>query len=196
MQTFMPPPGTTTFLDNEKTLQLRPRDVRAEEWAALLGQEVYSAQGHILSVTLEVLVDRDFELADLIAYIADDANWPTTAESSRNALAYKLDDYRRTNLFSSKGLKVRDLLKQHTCSVLALRELRNEDKSLITAVIARSLFDVFGRYHNIGRRRRVSFKGPLGTMARQNAFGLSSTRHMSSPRAIAFRLRATPSLST
>ena len=60
------PPGATTFLDTEKTLQLRPRDVKAEEWAALLGQEVYSPQGHVLSVTLEALDGQDFDIQDMI----------------------------------------------------------------------------------------------------------------------------------
>ena len=149
------PPGTARYLDNESTLQLRPRDVKAEEWAALLGQEIYSAQGHILSVTVEALAAKDFEIADMLAYIADDANWPGTAESSRNALTYKLDDYRRTNLFCSKGLKAGELLRAHACNILALRDLRNEDKSLVTAVIARTLFDALGKYHN--RKKVASF---------------------------------------
>ena len=139
------PPGTLKWLGTEKVLQIRPRDIRAEEWAALLGQEVYSPQGHILGVTVEALSGRNFEIDDMIAYISDDTNWPDVADSSRNAVKYKLDDYRRTNLFSSSGLRVKDLLQRHTCSILSLRELRNEDKSLITAVIARSLFDIFGK---------------------------------------------------
>ena len=149
------PPGTTTFLDTENLLQLRPRDVRAEEWAALFGQEVYSPQGHVLSVTLEVLDGQDFDIHDMLTYIADDTNWPNTSESSRNAITYKLDDYRRTNLFSSGGLKVKDLLEKETCNILSLRELRNEDKSLITAVIARSLFDILGKHHN--KKKMASF---------------------------------------
>jgi len=149
------PEGTTRFLGTEETLKLRPRDVRAEEWAALLGQEIYSPQGHILSVTLEALDGQDFEIGDMIDFIADDANWPNMADSSRNAITYKLDDYRRTNLFSADGLKVTDLLQEGTCNILSLRELRNEDKSLITAVIARSLFDILGRHHN--RKKSASF---------------------------------------
>lgn len=149
------PEGTTKFLGTEVTLQLRPRDVRAEEWAALLGQEVYSPQGHILSVTLEALSGQDFEIGDMIDYISDDANWRNIADASRNAIAYKLDDYRRTNLFSANGLKVSDLLEEGTCNILSLRELRNEDKSLITAVIARSLFDILGKHHN--KKKTASF---------------------------------------
>ena len=149
------PPGSTTFLGTEQTLQIRPKDVRAEEWCALLGQEVYSPQGHIITATLEALGDADFDITDMLTYIADDTKWPTVAESSRNAISYKLDDYRRTKLFSAGGLSVRDFLEDGTCNILSLRELRNEDKSLITAVIARNLFDVLGKHHN--KKKTASF---------------------------------------
>ena len=149
------PPGTTPFLSTERILQIRPKDVRAEEWCALLGQEVYGPQGHIITATLEALADRNYEITDILDYIADDTNWPTVAESSRNAISYKLDDYRRTNLFSANGLKVKDFLNEGTCNILSLRELRNEDKSLITAVIARNLFDILGKHHN--KKKTSSF---------------------------------------
>lgn len=149
------PPGSTTFLGTEQTLQIRPRDVRAEEWCALLGQEVYSSQGHIIAATLEALGDDDFEIDDMLSYIGDDTKWPTIAESSRSAITYKLDDYRRTNLFSAGGLRIKDFLEDGACSILSLRELRNEDKSLITAVIARNLFDILGRHHN--KKKTASF---------------------------------------
>lgn len=142
------PPRTTTFLGTEKILQIRPRDVKAEEWCALLGQEVYSPQGHIITATLEALGDTDYEITDMLNYIANNINWPTVSESSRNAISYKLDDYRRTSLFSASGLRVKDFLEEGTCNILTLRELRNEDKSLITAVIARNLFDILGMHHN------------------------------------------------
>lgn len=149
------PPGSTVFLGTEKTLQIRPKDVRAEEWCALLGQEVYSPQGHIITTTLDTLGNGDFEIGDMLDYIEDDTNWPTVAESSRNAISYKLDDYRRTNLFSANGLHIKDFLEDGTCNILSLRELRNEDKSLITAVIARNLFDILGKHHN--RKKTASF---------------------------------------
>ena len=106
---------------------------------------------------LERLGDAEFELSDMLAFIADDNNWPTVAESSRNAISYKLDDYRRTDLFSANGLRVKDFLTDGTCNILSLRELRNEDKSLITAVIARNLFDILGKHHN--KKKTSSFFG-------------------------------------
>lgn len=149
------PPGTTQFLGSERKLQVRPKDVKAEEWCALIDQEVYSAQGHIVATTLESLGDNDFEVSDMLAYIADDSNWPTVAESSRNAISYKLDDYRRTNLFSAKGIRVSEFLEEGACNILSLRDLRNVDKSLVTAVIARNLFDILGKHHN--KKKTASF---------------------------------------
>ena len=142
------PPTTTKFLGTEKTLQIRPKDVKPEEWCTFLGQEVYGPQGHIISSTVEALGNTDYEIDDILNYIADDSRWPNVAESSRNAILYKLDDYRRTNLFSSNGLSLNELLKDGMCNIFSLRELRNEDKSLITAVIARNLFNILGRHHN------------------------------------------------
>ena len=149
------PAGATNFLGTERTLQIRPKDVKGDEWCALLGQEVYSPQGHIIIATLEALGDRNYEITDILRYIADDSHWPNISESSRNAISYKLDDYRRTRLFASDGLAIKDLLEDGSCNILLLRELRNEDKSLITAVIARNIFDILGRHHN--RKKTASF---------------------------------------
>lgn len=153
--TVYSPPGTTRFIGTEKLLQIKPKDVKAEEWCALLGQEVYSPQGHILAQTLEALGDSDYEITDILNYIADDSKWSAVAETSRNAISYKLDDYRRTNLFSATAPSITGLIEEGRCSVLSLRELRNEDKSLITAVIARNLFDILGKHHN--KKKNASF---------------------------------------
>lgn len=144
---FFVPPGSTKFLGDEIELTVRPQDVTHAEWCALLGQEVYSPQGHILSRTLEAVGTTSFSVADMIDYIRDDANWNGVADSSRNAILYKLDDYARTKLFSPTGLSAKDFLVPGTCNVLMLRDLRNEDKSLITAIIARQLFTIMGERH-------------------------------------------------
>lgn len=147
IQIFIPP-NTPKFLGDEIELTIRPGDVTHEEWCGLLGQEVYSAQGHILSQTLDALTGKPFSIEDMIAYVDDVHNWGGVADSSRNAILYKLDDYRRTGLFSDTGIEITRFLKPGTCSVLMLRDLRNEDKALVTAIIARQLFTTMGEYHN------------------------------------------------
>jgi hypothetical protein len=142
------PPGAQKFLGDEIDLRIRPSDVSHEEWCSILDQDVYGPQGHILAQTIEHFGGRPFEIADMLSYIAAPANWPGIAESSRNAIAYKLEDYDRTGLFDSKGMSVRDFLKKGVCNILMLRDLRNEDKALVTAVIARQLFTIMGEHHN------------------------------------------------
>jgi hypothetical protein len=154
------PPGVTRFLGDEIELKIRPSDVLHEEWCALLGQEVYSSQGHIIAKTLERLDGQNYSLEDMIRYIANPQAWAGIAESSRNVLIYRLNDYARTGLFSPSGLNIESLLIPGRCNIFMLRELRDEDKALVTAILARQLFTTMGRYHH---QRRVSefFEGQV-----------------------------------
>lgn len=141
------PPNTEPFLGDEIKFRLQPRYVTAEDWCSLLGQEVYGPQGHIISETCEALAPANYSLDDMIGYISDASNWPGIAEVSRNALVYKLTDYRRTGLFDPAGLDVKSLLTPGVANIFMLRDLRNEDKSLVTAIIARQLFLIMGQHH-------------------------------------------------
>ncbi|MEJ2788353.1 MULTISPECIES: DUF87 domain-containing protein [unclassified Pseudoxanthomonas] len=142
------PPGTEKFLGVEQEITIRPRDVLPEEWCSLFGQDLYGPQGHIISTSIEALQDKNFGIDDLIAHIETDANWPNTSQSSRSALLYKLEDYRRTRLFDQNGVGIEQLLTKEHCHLLMLRDLRNEDKALVTAIIARQLFSVMGKMHS------------------------------------------------
>ena len=142
------PPGCQKFLGNEKEVRIRPKDISHAEWCGLVSQDVYGPQGHILAATIEALADREFELNDMLRHIADEQNWPEVAESSRNALLYRLEDYQRTLLFSADGLDVVDLLVPGQTTVFMLRDLRNVDKAVITSLLARQLFTHMGRFHN------------------------------------------------
>ena len=141
------PPGSSKITGDEQEFKIRPSQVRHEEWCALIREDAYSPQGHVLAQTLEALAGQNFDLEDMISYIGDATQWPNVAESSRNAVLYKVGDYRRTGLFSAKGLQVKDLLVQGRCSVFLLRDLRNEDKALVTGLIARQLFTLMGEHH-------------------------------------------------
>lgn len=149
------PPGTDKVLGYEEDITLRPRDVTAEDWCSLFDQELYGPQGHIISETMRALVDRDFEISDIVSYISDDANWPGIAEQSRNALLYRFSDYQSSGLFRSDGNKIQDLLTPGYCHLIMLRELRNQDKSLLTSILARKLFDIMGKMHL--RKKHANF---------------------------------------
>ena len=93
----------------------------------------------------------------MLADINRDANWPGIAESTRNAVSYKLEDYADSGLFDPKGLQIIDLLKEGRCNVFMVRELNDSDKSLVAAIIAKSLFRTMGEFHS--RKKLAKFKG-------------------------------------
>jgi len=141
------PPKSNGITGTEQVFQLKTSDVRHEEWCSLIGEEVYSPQGHVLGQAIEAIQGTAYSLEELIAYIGNQTNWGTEPEASRNALVYKLEGYRRTGLFGASGIEVRDLLKPTQCAVFMLRDLRNEDKSIITTIIARQLSTLMGEHH-------------------------------------------------
>src|SRR5690606_37210279 len=114
------PFGTEKVTGHEIEFQLRADQVKHEEWCALIREDVYGPQGHVLAQALEALEVRSYDLEDILAYIGDNANWANVVDSTRNAVIYKLDDYRRTVLFGTSGLSASDVLKPGLCSVLML----------------------------------------------------------------------------
>lgn len=155
--TLFSPRGYPKLLGEEVEFSIRPSDVELAEWCALLGQEVYSPQGHVLRAALGRLAGRNFSIRDLLADISRDANWPGVAESTRNAVSYKLEDYADSGLFSTEGLQITDLLQTGQCNVFMVRELNDGDKSLVAAIIAKSLFRTMGDFHS--RKKLARFRG-------------------------------------
>ncbi|GKS89886.1 ATP-binding protein [Acidovorax sp. SUPP2539] len=151
------PRGSAKLLGDETEFSIRPSDVDLSEWCALLGQEVYSPQGHVLRAALKRLEGTNFSIADLLADINRDANWPGISEITRNAVSYKLEDYSDSGLFDPNGLQIVDLLKEGRCNVFMLRELSDGDKSLVAAIVAKSLFRAMGEFHS--RKKLAKFKG-------------------------------------
>jgi uncharacterized protein len=147
------PPGSPKFLGDETEFRLRPRDVLHEEWCALLGQDVYSPQGHLLAEVIEKLGDVDYSLDDMLKLLRDGRFSSSVADSSRSVLLYRLGDYSRTGLFHPQGIQIDHLIVAGRCNIFMLRDLRDDDKALVTAILARQLFTVMGKYH---QERKVS----------------------------------------
>ena len=149
------PRVSSQLVGDEEYFTLRTADVLASEWCAILGQTVYSPQGHVVSRTMEALEGQAYDIDEMVNYIDTDSNWGNIADASRNAVSYKLADLGRSKLFSKDGLEIKDLLVPGRCNVFMLRDLTDEDKSLVAAVVARQLFRTMGDYHS--RRKVASF---------------------------------------
>lgn len=144
-------------LGTEIVFRIRPRDVTHEDWCALLSQDVYGPQGHILGETIRNLENCDYTIRDMMNFINDGGNFENVPDISRNAIMYRLAEYDRSDLFSPYGLNPTDLLDPGQCSVFMLRDLHNADISLITAIIARRLFVAMGNFHS--NRKVAGFFG-------------------------------------
>lgn len=146
------PPGAEQITGSEQTFTLSPDQIAHDEWCALIGQEVYSPQGHILGQTLDAL-RSDFGVDSMVDHIESDRNWRNVADNSRQALAYKLKDLQKTGLFKRGGLRIREMLVPGRCNVFMLRDLRDVDKSLVTSIVARQLFTIMGQHHRREKQR-------------------------------------------
>ncbi|WGD54166.1 DUF87 domain-containing protein [Bradyrhizobium sp. CB1650] len=145
------PPKAVRFMGDEVDLKIRPRDLLHEEWCSLLGQEVYGPQGHLLAEVLDRLAHKDFSLEEMTRLLREGRFSSAVSDSSRNVLIYRLSDYDRTGLFDPTGMQIEKLLVPGRCNIFMLRELRDEDKALVTAIIARQLFTIMGQYHQATR---------------------------------------------
>lgn len=132
---------------DEKRFQIRPNQVKHEEWCEILNIEVYGPQGFALNRAIEHQKGKNFSLADITNYIRIPNNLTDIQSSSKSALIYKLEEYDHTNLFSTDGVEISDLLVPGQCNVFLLRDLRDIDKSLVTCVLARQLFTYMGEFH-------------------------------------------------
>lgn len=150
------PPGAESITETEQRFTLAADQVAHDEWCSLIGQDVYSPQGHVLGATINAL-GKDFDVADMTSHVADDQNWRNVAETTRQAVLYKLSDLASTGLFTRAGIRVSDLLVPGRCNVFMLRDLRDADKSLVTSLIARQLFTLMGQHHR--RLKRDAFFG-------------------------------------
>jgi uncharacterized protein len=156
------PKTSKAITGDEKVFYIDPVSVNHGEWCALVGQEPYSPQGHILRETIDFLLDQGtiYSLLDMIDYIKIDLHWPNVSENARNALAYKLQDLNASELFDNSGLDIKSLLVEGKCNVFMLRDLQNSDKALVTGIIARQLFTIMGEYHT-SRKRDIFFGNNL-----------------------------------
>lgn len=62
------------MVGDEEYFTLRTADVLASEWCAILGRQIYSPQGHVVSQTMEALAGRNYDLSDMISYVSSDSN--------------------------------------------------------------------------------------------------------------------------
>jgi hypothetical protein len=154
--TLFHPIGTTlpSGLSGE-TISLRPSDLDSDEWCALFEVDPFvDPMGHLLTelhdkVSTEgytdptdgrrILAQELFRLDDLRRCLAVDPDLARYPRETREALGRRLDAVRRLPVFSDAGLDIRRLLIPGQLSILLLRDLDQNLRSVMIALIVKRM---------------------------------------------------------
>jgi uncharacterized protein len=157
--TVFRPRGTETpggVISQEITL--RPADLGPEEWCGLFEVDPFADPlGHlIMELYARVATDgyvRDgntvspkpqFVLQDLLDALEYDRALDRYHRDTRESLRRRLDLLKRVPVFSDQGLDVRQLLQPGHISILLLRDLDQEMRSVLVALIIKRVMQLRG----------------------------------------------------
>lgn len=141
-------------------ITLRPSDLGAEEWCGLFEADPFvDPLGHLIT-ELHAKVSADgytdsrngqfvqpnatFVLQDLLDALEWDHELERYHRDTREALRRRLHVLRRVPIFSNDGLDVRRLLRPGIISVLLLRELEPQMRSVLVALIVKRVMNLRG----------------------------------------------------
>lgn len=150
--TLFRPRGTSTPAAVSSTeITLRPADLGPDEWCGLFEVDPFADPlGHLITeLYAHVAVDGyqhagdfvpakpDFVLLDLLNALEQDTGLNRYHRDTRESLRRRLDLVRRVPLFSDQGLDVRQLFRPGHISILLLRDLEQEMRSVLVALITK-----------------------------------------------------------
>ena len=134
---------------------LRPSDLGPEEWCGLFGVDpLADPLGHLMMelhgrVALDgyrnardgrdVPANRRFRLLDLLLALDVDPAFDDYHRDTRESLRRRLTALSRLPLFSDTGLNVRELLRPDVISVLLLRDLDHNLRSVLVGYVVRQV---------------------------------------------------------
>ena len=150
-----PPPGVPT-----EEISLRPSDLGADEWCGLFEVDPFADPlGHLITelhgkVALDgysdvhtgedVVANAEFGIADLLGALANDPDLQRYHRDTREALIRRLHAVRRLPVFSDDGLDVGHLLRPGHISVLMVRDLDQQIRSALVALIVKRIMQLRG----------------------------------------------------
>jgi len=160
MTLFRPRGTTTPTAVNSVEIALRPSDLGSDEWCGLFEVDTFADPlGHLITeLHAKVLTDGytdsrsgnfvppnpNFVLQDLLIGLEYDSDLDRYHRDTREALRRRLDMLRRVPIFSNTGLDVRQLMQPGHISVLLLRELDQQMRAVLVALIVKRVMQLRG----------------------------------------------------
>lgn len=161
-----PPPGVPT-----EEISLRPSDLGADEWCGLFEVDPFADPlGHLITelhgkVALdgytdsesgeEIAADPDFGIRDLLRALGRDSDLQRYHRDTREALVRRLHAVRRLPVFSEDGLDVGHLLRPGHISVLMLRDIDQQIRAALVALIVKRVMQLRGHAEQEERMEAV-----------------------------------------
>jgi hypothetical protein len=159
--TLFRPRGTETPSGVSSTvISLRPSDLGPDEWCGLFEADPFADPlGHIITelyakVAIDGYVDSrtgancppnpNFLLQDLLDALENCRDFDRYHRDTRESLRRRLDMVRRAPIFSDTGLEIGQLLKPGHVSVLLLRELDQQMRAVLVALIVKKVMQLRG----------------------------------------------------
>jgi hypothetical protein len=160
MALFRPRGTTTPTAVDSAEITLRPSDLGSDEWCGLFEVDPFADPlGHLITelyakVAIDGYADSrsgalvapnpSFVLQDLLNALEYDHALDRYHRDTRESLRRRLDMLRRVPIFSDAGLDVRQLLQPGHISVLLLRELDQQMRSVLVALIVKRVMQLRG----------------------------------------------------
>ena len=159
--TLFRPRGTTLPEGvSSEELSLKPSDLGADEWCGLFEVDPFADPlGHLMTelhskVALDgyrddeqgedIAANADFGMSDLLNALASDNDIQRYHRDTREALIRRLHAMRRLPLFSEAGIDIGHLLRPGHLSVLLLRDLDQQIRSALVALIVKRVMQLRG----------------------------------------------------
>jgi hypothetical protein len=169
------PRGTTTPVGITSTeVALRASDLGSDEWCGLFEADPFADPlGHLIT-ELHARVSSDgytdfqtgqlipanpnFTLDDLLRALEHDHDLDRYHRDTRESLRRRLDAVRRLPIFSDTGLDVRQLLIPGRISILLLRDLDQQMRSVMVALIVKRMMQLRGIARDNEQMQEVHLK--------------------------------------
>ncbi|MEX2128248.1 MAG: zonular occludens toxin domain-containing protein [Xanthobacteraceae bacterium] len=140
------------------TITLRASDLGVEEWCSLFEVDPFvDPMGHLITLLISKLADEgfvdsrsgqrhkakpDYNIQDMIFVLDVDADFDSFANETRQALRRRFDSLSKIPLFGTNGLDVRSLVRPSRISVLLLRDLDLEMRSVMVSLIVKKIMEL------------------------------------------------------
>ena len=139
-------PNTTVF-------SLAAKQLSSSDWLEILELERFSAMGQVLLTLLEN--NKEAIPSQLANSCRNNPKLDSFQQNTIDGVRWRLESLAKTNIISSVGIAIEELLKPGALTVVLMRNLSESIRGLVVGVISRLVADKLGR---VQQARKVALR--------------------------------------